>query len=564
MCDACERTTRNQPLDRRSLIRRTLVGGAALAATWWLTDSAVASAAPPDGGDGPAGSTGHPPLASPVPTAVDIPGVNGAIAAPAIIARAAWGADESIRMNERQYAPIRKLIVHHTASANRPASPAAVVRETYRYHVQGRGFSDVGYNFMIDHRGAIYEGRFARRYGADEPITGEDHNGWGVVGAHAITMNHGSCGVCLIGDFTLAAPTDAAIASLTSVLAWKAGRHRIDALEDDVYENLYKSFFRFDNISGHRDVGATLCPGGRLASRLPAVRQAVAARVGSSPAMVVNIPAVVRSEHGAGQGPLDTPATTTTIPPATGEGSATGTTLLGYRAITSGGALLGTKGVSGYGRPKAAVAAMASPGTGDGYAVVTTGGLVGGFGTVSVAGQTSGSAAVVDVAVTGDGTRAWVLRADGSVSPVGGAKALGSPKKTGVAGVAIECRAAGDGYWVLTADGRVRGYGAAKTLGGASGSGTPVDLAITGSGSGALVLYDSGVVVALGKAAHGGDLSTRTAKWTKPAVAITAVPSGGYVISARDGGLFAFGGAPFRGSFAGSGATVTGLVAAFR
>jgi len=71
-------------------------------------------------------------------------------------------------------------------------------------------------------------------------------------------------------------------------------------------------------------------------------------------------------------------------------------------------------------------------------------------------------------------------------------------------------------------------------------------------------------VVALGKAAHGGDLSTRTTKWTKPAVAITAVPAGGYVLSARDGGLFAFGGAPFRGSFAGSGATVTGLVAAFR
>jgi len=76
------------------------------------------------------------------------------------------------------------------------------------------------------------------------------------------------------------------------------------------------------------------------------VRQAVAARVGPSPAMVVNIPAVVRSEHGAGQGPLDTPATTTTIPPATGKGSATGTTLLGYRGITSAGALLGTKGVS--------------------------------------------------------------------------------------------------------------------------------------------------------------------------------------------------------------------------
>ncbi len=217
-----------------------------------------------------------------MPTTVDIPGVNGALAAPAIISRAAWGADESIRMNERQYAPIRKLIVHHTASAEpRPASPAAVVRGTYRYHVQGRGFSDVGYNFMIDHRGAIYEGRFARRYGAGEPITGEDHNGWGVVGAHVIrTMNHGSCGVCLIGDFTLAARRlDAAIASLTSVLAWKAGRHRIDVLEDDVYENLYKSFFRFKNISGHRDVGADPVP--RRAARQSTARGAPSGRSAS-------------------------------------------------------------------------------------------------------------------------------------------------------------------------------------------------------------------------------------------------------------------------------------------
>ena len=81
-----------------------------------------------------------------------------------VIGRISWGADETVRINERQYAPIRKLIVHHTASDNRPANPAAVVRQTYRYHVVGRGFSDIGYNFLIDHRGRIYEGRFARRY----------------------------------------------------------------------------------------------------------------------------------------------------------------------------------------------------------------------------------------------------------------------------------------------------------------------------------------------------------------------------------------------------------------
>src|SRR4051794_1157447 len=157
MCDACERTPHNRPIDRRSLLRRTLVGGAALAATWWLADSDIASAAPPDGGDAPVGGSGHPSLAGPVATTTTIPPPEMSFAAPPIIRRAGWGADESIRMNERQYAPIRKLIVHHTASANRPANPAALVREAYTYHVTRRGFSDIGYNFLIDHRGAIYE-----------------------------------------------------------------------------------------------------------------------------------------------------------------------------------------------------------------------------------------------------------------------------------------------------------------------------------------------------------------------------------------------------------------------
>ena len=94
-------------------------------------------------------------------------------------------------------------------------------------------------------------------------------------------MNHGSCGVCLIGNFEEAAPTDAAITSLTSLLAWKAGRQRIDGLADDVYENLYRGFYRFANISGHRDVGATLCPGRLLEARLAGLRSAVTARAGT-------------------------------------------------------------------------------------------------------------------------------------------------------------------------------------------------------------------------------------------------------------------------------------------
>ena len=98
----------------------------------------------------------------------------------------------------------------------------------------------------------------------------------------------------------------------TALLAWKAGRQRIDGLEDDVYENLYRGFFRFDNITGHRDVGATLCPGRKLEAKLAAVRGSVAANAGRWPAQVVDIPGVVRTERGA-----PAPATAPTTAPAT-------------------------------------------------------------------------------------------------------------------------------------------------------------------------------------------------------------------------------------------------------
>ncbi|MFT3854149.1 MAG: N-acetylmuramoyl-L-alanine amidase [Ilumatobacteraceae bacterium] len=588
MCDACERTAPHldagdlappRPLGRRALLRRGLAAGGVLAAGWLLPDvlgeGERADAAAGDGGDdddddSSVATRSKPTAVGRVDVTTQIPQVNDTgVPAPSVVSRAGWRCDESVRVNVRQFAPIRKLIVHHTASDNQPADPAAVVRQTYRYHAVGRGFGDIGYNFLIDHRGRIYEGRFARNYAAGEAITGEDLEGWGVVGAHAKTMNHGSCGVCLIGDFELAAPSDAAIVSLTNLLAWKAGRHRIDGLEDDVYENLYRGFYRFDNITGHRDVGATLCPGRKLEARLAGVRTAVTKRAGHWPSQVVDIPAVVRTERGA---PAAAPTTTTatseasTAPTTSPAGaSSSGTSVAGYRAVTAGGVLLGTSKLKAYGKPSSAVVALAAPGVGDGYATVTAAGTVVAFGAVAAAGATTGGGEAVDLAVARSGSTAWVLRSDGSVAAVGG-RAYGSPKQSGVgrAGVAIECRPGGDGYWVLTADGAVRGYGAAKTLGTAKGSGTPIDVAVNAAGSGAYVLYDSGAVVAVGAAKHAGDLTTMGTRWMKPAAAISAVPGGGYVISARDGGLFSFGGAPYLGSFAGSGATVVGLAVACR
>jgi N-acetylmuramoyl-L-alanine amidase len=195
MCDACEHllhpaSTRRDvpdpaPIDRRRLLRQAGVGGlAALAAAIGLPDTLAEAMAPPFE-TLQLGEDGRPALAVAAPGAVAatsggvpslLPGVPAAkkshhssgISTPHIVTRAEWGADESIRTSARGFAPIRKFVVHHTASPNNPRHPVAVMQEMYQYHVLGRGFSDVGYNFAIDQHGTIYEARWARNYAPGE------------------------------------------------------------------------------------------------------------------------------------------------------------------------------------------------------------------------------------------------------------------------------------------------------------------------------------------------------------------------------------------------------------
>jgi hypothetical protein len=210
-----------------------------------------------------------------------------AVEQPAVTSRAGWGADESIRFDSngnelwpRDFYPVQKLVVHHTAGRNSDPNPAATVRAIYHYHAVTRGWGDIGYNFLIDEAGRVYEGRFSRAYGANESPTGEDLNGNSVVGAHVAGHNAGTAGVALLGTLSTQDATPAAREALERLLAWKAERHGIDPMGGGTYTNpvsgLQKSLA---NISGHRDLAATDCPGGTFYTTLPALRQAVAERL---------------------------------------------------------------------------------------------------------------------------------------------------------------------------------------------------------------------------------------------------------------------------------------------
>jgi len=159
----------------------------------------------------------------------------GGTTIPTIISRRAWGADESARHDgagdefwPREYFPVQKLVVHHTAGRNADPDPAATVRAIYYYHAVSRRWADIGYNYLIDEAGRIYEGRYARDFWNGANPSADNQAGLGVAGGHAKYHNPGSMGIALLGTFTSQSPTPAARASLVRLLAWAAAKYHID------------------------------------------------------------------------------------------------------------------------------------------------------------------------------------------------------------------------------------------------------------------------------------------------------------------------------------------------
>ena len=138
--------------------------------------------------------------------------------APPIVPRTSWGADERIRRGPPSYAAdVRFAVVHHTAGKNaysRSEAPA-IVRGIQLFHVKGNGWNDIGYNFLVDRFGTIYEGRYG----------GVDRN---VIGAHAMGFNTGSVGIALLGTYENSAPSAAAEDAIARIIAWRLDVAHVD------------------------------------------------------------------------------------------------------------------------------------------------------------------------------------------------------------------------------------------------------------------------------------------------------------------------------------------------
>lgn len=222
--------------------------------------------------------------------------VSAAVNGPTVITRAGWGANESYSTNSGGYMrfapsfnPVQKLIVHHTAGRNNDPNPAATIRAIFYDHAMIRGYGDIDYNFLIDAQGRVYEGRRAWISTPLSNPTGEDLAGNVVRGAHARHFNDATVGIVLLGNFTNVMPTTAARNALVNLLAWKAERHGIDPKGASTYVNPVDGTSKYlYNISGHRNVNSTACPGEKFYNTFPTLRQDVADKIAATTGAAVD------------------------------------------------------------------------------------------------------------------------------------------------------------------------------------------------------------------------------------------------------------------------------------
>ncbi|MEH0422983.1 N-acetylmuramoyl-L-alanine amidase [Streptomyces sp. B21-083] len=253
------------------------------------TDSAASASEPPDTSltrtpsETPASASTSDPASADASTSTGLMAPKSTAPKPPITSRAGWGADESISPEAPTYLPagIKAVVVHHTAATNDytcDQSPA-MIRAIHVYHVKSNGWRDIGYNFLVDKCGTIFEGR---KGGVDKAV----------LGAHAYGFNTQTTGISVLGNYNLVEPPTAVLTSVARLAAWKLGQYGVDpagtttltagaAGTSQYNTRTWKTGdqLSFPTIHGHGDGYATECPGTKLYAQLPTIRSYAAGPV---------------------------------------------------------------------------------------------------------------------------------------------------------------------------------------------------------------------------------------------------------------------------------------------
>jgi N-acetylmuramoyl-L-alanine amidase len=220
-----------------------------------------------DPGESPADSLTRPAAATDEAHAGD--------AMPPVYSRAQWGADESIRTWDPEYAStLKAATLHHTADRNTYTADEvpAIMRSIYAYHTLTREWGDIGYNVIVDRFGRMFEGRAGGLSST-------------VIGAHAGGFNTYTFGVSMLGNYDLVPVPQAVVNSVSEIIAWKFGLYNVPARGTTTLisggggtsRTVAGTAVSLPTIFGHRDVGSTACPGQYGYARLNEIRDRVAA-----------------------------------------------------------------------------------------------------------------------------------------------------------------------------------------------------------------------------------------------------------------------------------------------
>ncbi|MGW8887044.1 N-acetylmuramoyl-L-alanine amidase [Streptomyces sp. NPDC055749] len=193
---------------------------------------------------------------------------------PVVTPRSGWGADESLVKDPATYTTDTKVVfTHHTAGTNDYTCEQSpdIIRAIFLYHVQSQGWNDIGYQFLVDKCGTVFEGRAG---GIDKPV----------LGAQTYGFNTDTSAVAVLGNYNDAISSPPVLDAVAGVAAWKLGLYGHDAsgtvvltAAADNGKFTKNQKVTMDRISGHRDGYPTECPGNNLYADLPAIRTLAAA-----------------------------------------------------------------------------------------------------------------------------------------------------------------------------------------------------------------------------------------------------------------------------------------------
>lgn len=195
-------------------------------------------------------------------------------ARPRVVPRAEWLGGAAGKTPPARYAGrVQAVFVHHTDTPNSYdcADAPRTIRHLHAGQTEGRQWDDIGYNFLVDRCGTVYEGRAG---GVERAV----------VGAHTQGFNRGSVGIAAIGTFTAGVSVPRAMTdALAALVAWKLGLADVDprAMVRLVSSNSLSRYPAgaselFSAVSGHNDGYSTSCPGAALTAALPAIRDRAA------------------------------------------------------------------------------------------------------------------------------------------------------------------------------------------------------------------------------------------------------------------------------------------------